>query len=819
MKNGDTVVTPDGQGTIIDINYQQVKVMVASEIRNYDLGVVDFKYSPLERVTRQEVESAIDFMIGIDAHRLLTEYKFNPYVLASSTKIKIFPHQINEVIWGLDNPRIMIADEVGLGKTIVAGLIVSEIKARGMSNKMLFVVPKSLQLKWKKELLQKFDIPATILNAEFMKANNNLFGDEFAYVASIDYLKQPHIMVKLDTNVDVVVIDEAHKMKKGNNRLKLGQHLAQKTNVLMLLTATPHDGSDEDFMERVKLLDAYIADVRSAARLWTRAVKEDVVDIEGLKVFPKRTSRTIDIPLRNKERNVVKLLEKYFDVIEESAGTPQEQNAVRFLRHTYRKRASSSFYSLQISLKRRLVKLKESDKQGGRNRYENDDEGHEDVDFEDMMIDDGFKVLERGKEEEMIEVILREIEELKSDSKFVHLITSIRELKSEKSNAKLVVFTEYRDTLEYLESSLEGWKTGRIDGTMSMTEREQALADFRDPTGNEILLCTDAAGEGIDMQFCNVEINYDLPWNPNKLEQRMGRIHRIGQDQNVSYYNFVVDSETTIDGFIMRRLLDKIENIKEAMGEAVYDVVGMLIHSDDIGKYYDELRSLPHDQWEPMATKLLSTIEATRLDIMKKRKMLMEGHRLDLAGLDTIRSIRKTAVVIDEVKRFMHTCVELNGGTMEKICQHSHVYHVRPANKQALRLKIGEFYGVFDPEESQRESYDYLALGNPSVNAMLIDTASDHVASLRHESQNGVLCVYKIVVRDGSSIQKDAKVVAFFERADGVVIEVDVRSVWTYESSDKILNVDALAGATKRIELHATKAARKRQEGVDKRLL
>lgn len=127
MKVGDAVVTPDGQGTITGIEYQQVEVRLRSGIRRYDLSVVDLKYQPLEKAVQQKLDNAVDFITGIDAHRLLSEYKFNPYVLASSTKIKIFPHQINEVIWGLDNPRIMIADEVGLGKTIVAALIVSEI--------------------------------------------------------------------------------------------------------------------------------------------------------------------------------------------------------------------------------------------------------------------------------------------------------------------------------------------------------------------------------------------------------------------------------------------------------------------------------------------------------------------------------------------------------------------------------------------------------------------------------------------------------------------------------------------------------------------
>lgn len=821
MKVGDAVVTPDGQGTITGIDCQRVEVLVSSQVNRYDLSVVDLKYAPFEKAVQQKLDNAIDFIIGIDAHRLLAEYKFNPYVLASSTKIKIFPHQINEVIWGLDNPRIMIADEVGLGKTIVAGLIVSEIRARGMSKKMLFVVPKSLQLKWKSELAQKFDIPVEVLDAEFMRNNNNSFGDEFAYVASMDYLKQPHVIAKLNADIDVVVVDEAHKMKKGNRRMKLGRHLAQMANVVILLTATPHDGDNEDFMERIKLLDNYVADVQSATRLWTRTVKEDVVDIEGLKVFPKRVSKTVDIPLQNRERDIIKHLENYFDVIESSASTQQEQGAVRFLRHTYRKRASSSLYSLRISLCKRLVKLQTNGKCIAVTSGDDDDEDQESMDFEDREIDDGFRIkLNQSKEEDMIRSILNEIDNLNFDSKVTHLIKSIEALKSEKHNAKLVIFSEYRDTLDYLESSLKNYKTGRIDGTVSMIEREHALENFRSLEGNELLLCTDAAGEGIDMQFCNIEINYDLPWNPNRLEQRMGRIHRIGQDQNVSYYNFVVDSEISIDGYIMRRLLDKIENIKETMGDAVYDVIGMLINSDGIGKYYDELRRLPHDQWKRKTSELLSSIEVIRSDMATKRKMLMEGHRLDVRGLDAIRNIRKAAVVIDEVRRFIHTCVEWNGGSMKKTHRDGLVYSLRLASKHAQRLNVdGEIYGVFDSEVSQKEAYDYLALGQPVVNAMLIDAMSDHVASLGHENQSGILCVYKIIVHDGAGVQKDAKIIALFERADGVITEVDVRSVWTYKNSDKILNVDALASAAKRVEPHAKEIVQKRKGVLDKRLL
>ena len=177
MEVGSTVQTPDGKGRIKKINPRSVEVIVDSRTKQYNLDRIDLVYDPLEKINRNKIDTLLQFITGIDAHRLLTEYRFNPYVLASSTKIKIFPHQINEVIWGLENPRIMIADEVGLGKTIIAALIVSEIRARGMAKRLLFIVPKSLQVKWKKELEQRFDIPTEILDSEYMKSHE-LFREE-----------------------------------------------------------------------------------------------------------------------------------------------------------------------------------------------------------------------------------------------------------------------------------------------------------------------------------------------------------------------------------------------------------------------------------------------------------------------------------------------------------------------------------------------------------------------------------------------------------------------------------------------------------------
>ena len=820
MEIGDTVITPDGNGVIKSISLQTVEVIIDSKPRRYEHGKVDLIYDPLGKIYRDNMDTALQFMLGVDAHRLLAEYKFNPYVLAASTKIKIFPHQINEVIWGLENPKIMVADEVGLGKTIIAALIVAEIRARGIAKRILFVVPKSLQIKWKNEMEQRFDIPTTVLDSEYMKTHRDPFGDEFSYVSSMDYLKQDHILASLTGDFDIVVVDEAHKMKIGRDRLKLGRHLSAKTDIMILLTATPHDGRDDDFMERMKLLNPFVSDIRTASYLWTRTAKEDVVDLEGRTVFPGRTSHTVDIRLLNKERDVIRQLEEYFDLLDAGATTPQEQNVTRFLRYVYKKRASSSLHSLSISLGRRLEKLDNPDTEPPADmRFsDSDDEtDDDDVDFEDKPHCDGVAVMDADEEKKAIRKILGALKDLDCDSKLDHLAESIRSIKADKPKAKVVLFTEYRDTLSHLEDALD-YDTGRIDGTMSITEREQALREFRDPDGSEILLCTDAAGEGVDMQFCNVEINYDLPWNPNKLEQRMGRIHRIGQDQNVSYYNFVVDSESSIDGYIMNKLLGKIEQIKESMGDTIYDVIGMVIGPDDFGRYYDKLRKIPYDQWEPKITEMLSKIESTKQDIEKKRATLMEGHRLDATSVDAIQNIRKSAVVIDEVKRFVHTFVTSDGGAMDLVDGRLGVYSIRPSQRHALQLDAGEFRGVFDSDVAQKESFDYLALGHPLVNKMLYRSASDHAASLGHETQEGVLCIFKIAVLDGDSRQRDQKIMVLFEQSDGVISQVDERSVWTYKDSDKAINLDLLAGACKRMESHVGIASQEQKRRVDDKM-
>jgi len=794
-------------GIVIEIKDSFAQINIQNQNEWIPISDLEDKSDELlNRVLKNDLDDGLDFILGIDAYRLLTEYKFNPYVLASSTKIQIFPHQIDEVIWALENPKIMIADEVGLGKTIIAALVATELKARGLANKSLYVVPKSLVLKWRDELNDRFEMDVQIMNSEYVKLNNDPFKlDEFSYITSIDYLKQPHVMNLIKGNLDLVVVDEAHKFKLATDRLELGRLLAEKSNTLMFLTATPHDGRDEDFMARINLLNPYINDISSSNYLWTRNIKEDVIDIEGKKVFPPRQSETVNITLTRREQIIHKLLDDYISQRIEEAQDIREKNAIRFLSHIFRKRGTSSLAALLITLKRRLEKLgtvTDSDEvlQNRNVLIESDEEF--DSDYEDSNVNTEIYTTGRNltKERSDLTKLIEEIEHMGTkDSKLEVLLESIENLKRTDNKAKLVIFTEYRDTLDYLLNSLANrYQVDKIDGSIGIDERKEALNKFSKDT--EILICTDAAGEGIDMQFCNIEINYDLPWNPNKLEQRMGRIHRIGQNRNVYYYNFIVDQENSIDGFILSRLLAKIESIRTALGDRIYDILGQILNQDDFVRLYEELLNVPKSQWEAKVVELLEKIEENKQRILEKSDMLLTGHRLDRTTIENISKIRKNAVDKGELKRFLNILIESQKGSFEELNRDQERYKIYPPKEKIISLGISIMEGTFNGTLAREKSWPYLALGNRDINKIIQDTARCRVAALKHQTKSGMLYVYKIVVIDGKGRERNGKVVAMFDGEDGKVREVDPRSVWDYEENSSIKNTNFIVTSIRRVE-------------------
>jgi len=782
----------------------------------------------LNKLIKNEIDDEVNFVLAMDAYRLHTAQLWEPYVFATSNRIRIFPHQIDEVTWALDNPKTLIADEVGLGKTIIAALVSTELRARGLVKKALYIVPKSLILKWQDELSEKFDTDAKILGSSYEKVNSDTFKqDDFSYITSIDYLKQEHIREHLlDAELDLVIIDEAHKLKLHTARLQLGEIIAERTNFMMFLTATPHDGRDEDFLARIQLLDPWIVDIPSSSYLWVRNIKEDVLDINGKSVFPKRKSETVELVLTLPEENIHTMLDAYMQQRAAETQTPKERNAVRFLSIIFRKRCSSSIKSLDISLKRRLKKLGTVDVDSVLNNQRGMQDAEED--FEEDEFEDNIKKAEAYTastdiEQEKINLkrLIHAVEDLGNiDSKRQRLLDFIKNLKTDDPKAKLLLFTEYRDTLNFLfESISQNYKVGKIDGTMNIKERKIALDSFKDLDGEEILLCTDAAGEGIDMQFCNIEINYDLPWNPNKLEQRMGRIHRIGQTRDVSYYNFIIKNEKSIDGYILRKLLEKIEKIKEALDDKVYDILGRLVSEDDIAKLYEELAKIPHSMWEPKITELFEKIEENKARIMKENEQLLVAHRFDKTSLEDIQKIRKYAIDKGEVKRFIQTYLETHNGSCQIINSAEDTYKIILPRDLAHMPGDPIFEGTFDGEIAIKKNWLYLALGNKNITKIIKHAAKPSITCLTHETKSGLLSIYKLTVIDGKGKAQNAKIVSLFQNEDGKINEIDTRSLWSYEQARKTnINTNVLTSFKDRSDLHAQETLKKFEQVTKNRI-
>ena len=794
---GSRVLIPGSEsvGTVLEVKNDFARVSIDSQQGEAPWHPIDGLTDVSDRLMSRLVEGSVDrplgFILSVDANRLMTKYRFDPYVLASSTKITIYPHQIDEVVWGVDNHRIMIADEVGLGKTIIAALIASELKARGLADKTLYVVPSSLVLKWQDELGTKFDTESTVVDRNYVRFNKDPFSaDKFDYVTSMDFLKEEN-RKKLIRKLDLVVVDEAHKLNPGNDRYELGKVLSEKAVAMIFLTATPHDGKDENFLGRMMLLDPFVTDVSSTSHLWRRHIKEDVVDMNGEQVFSARASTTVNTELTNDERHIHEMLNEYVLERRSEVSNSQEQGAIRFLGTILKKRATSSLYSLRGTLERRRERLGTIDIPKG--VRDPDDMEHDD-DYEDRAGE--YEYVTTGNadveaEKGSITCMINAIDHLGgTDSKFDKLLEFIKKVKKGDAKAKILLFAEYRDTLDYLEGRLAGpYRTGRIDGTMDMASRRDALARFSREEGVEVLLCTDAAGEGVDMQFCNVEFNYDIPWNPNKLEQRMGRIHRIGQDRDVGYFNFVVDREHTIDGMIHGKLLDKIQNIKDSMGDdSVFDMLGRLIGESMISRIYEELQRLPHDKWEPMIMAELQEIERTKADIQQKMGGLLAGRTLDRTMFENMQEIKMRAVDSADVGRFLEVWTGFNDGTYEA---HKSMVRIRMPAHMAPRIG-GILEGTLDGDVARKFNREYLALGNKKVHAMLEDAmGSGSVASLGHEKKSGLLCVYNRSVVRGDGIKDNSETVMIFCNEDGEAKMVDTNSVWDYDESSSDQSSDA----------------------------
>ena len=590
---------------------------------------------------------AEELRLLIESHRIQLAYTHDPHFAVSLSGIRSLPHQI-EAVYGKMLPqarlRFLLADDPGAGKTVMTGLLIKELKLRSAIERILIIVPAALTIQWQDELLRFFNEFFIIINAENDKQQlGNLWLRESQVITSMDYAKQEGVRERVWTSRwDLVVVDEAHKCSaytktrsgrtpevQKTKRYKLVEYFSHQPSLMLLfLTATPHQGDEDRFAHFLHLLDPDLfpephklddkgAEVRKAILQlgkdspWVlRRLKEDLKDFNGRRLFPDRHSRTVTFTLSPDEYRLYLLVNEYLNRFL-AGGTGPKKQSVALTRTVFQRRLASSTYAIYRSLERRLDRqenlLKELEAlppERQRRRLLQlaglVDEEREEDDLDererDALVSEVTAAEQLYQLQEEVAVLrdlvaeAKKVYETAPDNKLATLRETLKKAEFaelQDGRGKLLIFTEHRDTMEYLSRHLQSWgfRTCSIHGGMNPHDRKRAQEVFR--TEAQICVATEAAGEGINLQFCHLMINYDLPWNPARLEQRLGRIHRIGQERDVYVFNFVAeqssDGKPVIEGRILKRLLDKLEQMREALGsDRVYDVIGQILALNEV---------------------------------------------------------------------------------------------------------------------------------------------------------------------------------------------------------------------------------------------
>ena len=572
--------------------------------------------------------------IGLQAYSLGIAYEFDPYFGLSISRVDPLPHQLEAVyehLLKLPSVRFLLADDAGAGKTIMAGLLVRELKLRGLIERVLVVCPANLSFQWQRELKEKFDEKFLVLKGGDIRDQFgvNQWLEQRQIITSLDLAKRTEILPGLaQVRWDLVIVDEAHRMSARDEthksqRYRLGELLRDSADHVLLLTATPHKGDPQNFTLFLQLLDrdAY-ADVRSIreamkrrrAPFYLRRTKEAMVYFPepqedgtwtAKPVFTKRIPRTAAFNIDGPELELYQKITRF--VKRQSAraaaqGDDPRARAVGFLMSLYQRRLASSTYAMRRSLENRARRLEDGLKRA-----------RELVrtappDLPDPEELDELEDAERERLERMLEAItlagnaeqvrdeIAELLALAEEAKAVEgaggeaKLGHLREIMQDEGffdrrDQQLLIFTEFKDTLDHLMEHLKAWgfSVGCIHGGMRPGSRDEPGSrlyteqQFREGA-IQVLAATEAAGEGINLQCCHILFNYDIPWNPNRLEQRMGRIHRYGQRRDCLIFNFVASN--TIEGRVLQRLLYKLQEIRDALDDdAVFNVVGEVLPS------------------------------------------------------------------------------------------------------------------------------------------------------------------------------------------------------------------------------------------------
>jgi len=741
-------ILPHSLVTVVDVKWHgsDVVELIYRDNRGH-LGtelVLRDRESTLELVAEARIwspnaEGALLRLVS-EAHRIKLAHLFDPLLAVHTSLVEPLPHQITAVYGEMltrQPLRFLLADDPGAGKTIMAGLLMRELLIRGDLHRCLVVCPGSLATQWQDELYQKFHLPFDILTNDRIETarTGNAFAEMSLVIVRLDKLsRNEELQAKLAlTDWDLVVCDEAHKMSasfrgeiKETKRYKLGKLLSSLTRHFLLMSATPHNGKEEDFQLFMALLDGDRFEgrfrdgvhVSDTSDLMRRLVKEDLLKFDGKPLFPERQASTVTYQLSDLEAVLYQRVTEYVreefnraDALENNG----RRGTVGFALTILQRRLASSPEAIYQSLKRRRERLQqrlreeELLKRGQASRIditqlvdlEDWDDDFEDVSAEEREITESSVVDQATAAQTIAELqaeisLLEALEQLAqrvrrsgNDKKWEELsklLQNTAEMFTAQGNRrKLVIFTEHRDTLSYLAERIRtllgsSEAVVMIHGGMGREERRKAQEAFTQDKSVQVLIATDAAGEGINLQRAHLMVNYDLPWNPNRLEQRFGRIHRIGQAEVCHLWNLV--AAETREGDVYLSLLHKLETERAALGGGVFDVLGKAIAGTELRELL--IQAVRYGDRADVRERL-NQVVAERLDQQRLRELL-EERALARDSMDTL----KVQQIREEMERlearrlqphfvatfFLEAFKQLGGSVSQREQQRYEITHV-----------------------------------------------------------------------------------------------------------------------------------------------
>jgi len=679
------------------------------------------------------------FRLGIEAMRLALAYEYDPFFSLSIARVDPLPHQLEAVYdYFLKSPRIrfLLADDPGAGKTIMAGLLIKELKIRGLIQRVLIVTPANLCFQWQRELKDKFREQFTVVRSDVLRANygSNPWQDINQVITSVSWvsrIEDANESIRR-SNWDLIIVDEAHKMSaysedKKTLAYQLGEALSGMTDHYLLMTATPHKGDPENFRLFLKLLDKDVyGDIKSLekalevrdAPFYLRRVKEALVTFpdpgtgEAKTLFTKRNVKTASFQIDDDELDFYDKLTQYVE--EQSIKASQDDSArgraLGFTMAMLQRRFASSIYAVRRTLERMKTKrekiLEDPEKYRQEQIFKKVPEDFDDLpdemkeeilaELEDVVASINpealrEEIIELGKLSDMaIALEKREIET--KLNKLKDVITENRIF--DDPTMKLLIFTEHKDTLDYLAGDGKsdrplgklidwGLNITQIHGGMKIGDRDtpgtRIYAERAFKEDCQVLVATEAAGEGINLQFCWCMINYDIPWNPNRLEQRMGRIHRYGQEKDCLITNFVATN--TREGRVLERLFDRISKIEEDLDPdktgKVFNVLGDVFPANQLERMLRDMyaRNLTEDVIkdrivDQVDTEKLKRITESTLEGLAKRELNLS------AIVGRSEEAKERRLVPEVIEDFFINASPLTGLTPKKVKNQDHIYNI-----------------------------------------------------------------------------------------------------------------------------------------------